>query len=394
MTDIAQVGPLPKAMRASAVQFLNSRGATSFSERTLFVIAACSCVVAVFTIGAALYLARPVFIPITAAFVFSVILAPATEWLRRRSFPAGFRALFVVVIAFSFFVGGLYLAVQPGAAWIEKFPGVLEEARGKLTGVQDAVNRVQDVSEQVSELTELGAPDEEVVTVQGPKLGDALVASARTIVVQIIFTAVLTYFFLAARTDLRRKLTLMRSNFSGMRQTARMVRAIEEKVGSYMFTMFVINMGLGCATAVAMWAIGMPSPLVWGGLAAALNFIPYLGPIVLTLLLIITGIVNYETVPGILAPAAVYVMLNFIESNFVTPTLVGVKMTISPLAIILNVSFWTWMWGAAGAIISIPVLVIFKTVCDHSTFLRPIGLLIGDADTFRPLKSRSKSIAV
>ncbi|MEM8771307.1 MAG: AI-2E family transporter [Pseudomonadota bacterium] len=342
---------------------------------------------ALFTIGAALYLARPVFIPITAAFVLSVILAPATEWLRRRSFPAGFRALLVIAIAFSLFVGGLYLAVQPGAAWIERFPGVMEQAREKLTGVQDAVSKVQDVSEQVSELTDLGAVDTEVVTVQGPKLGDALVASARTIIVQIIFIAVLTYFFLAARTDLRRKLALMRSDFAGMRQTTRMVRSIEEKVGSYMFTMFIINLGLGCATALGMWLIGMPSPLVWGGLAAALNFIPYLGPVLLTILLTITGIVNYDTLIGIMTPAAIYVVLNFIESNFITPTLVGVKMTISPLAIILNVSFWTWMWGPAGAIISIPLLVIFKTICDHSVFLKPIGLLIGKADTFRPLKA-------
>ena len=379
-------------MRASAVDFLRARGAGSFTERTLFIIAACSCVLATLALGAALYFARPVFIPITAAFVLSVILAPAVEWLRRRSVPAGLRALLVVALAFSIFVGGLYLALQPGAAWIERFPNVLEEARDKLTGVQDAVSKVQDVSEQVSELTDLGAVDDEVVTVQGPKLGDALVASARTIIVQIIFITVLTYFFLAARTDLRRKLTLMRSSFSGMRQTARMVRAIEEKVGSYMFTMFTINFGLGCATALALWMVGMPSPLVWGGLAAVLNFIPYLGPILLTILLTITGIVNFETVPGILAPAAIYVALNFIESNIVTPTMVGVKMTISPLAIILNVSFWTWMWGPAGAIISIPILVIFKTICDYSAFLRPIGLLIGDADTFRPVKRRQNEI--
>lgn len=387
LTKLSTVRTPHTQMQVSAIEFLRSRGASSFAEKALFVIAACACVMALFTIGAALYLARPVFIPITAAFVLSVILAPATEWLRRRSFPAGFRALLVIAIAFSLFVGGLYLAVQPGAAWIERFPGVMEQAREKLTGVQDAVSKVQDVSEQVSELTDLGAVDTEVVTVQGPKLGDALVASARTIIVQIIFIAVLTYFFLAARTDLRRKLALMRSDFAGMRQTTRMVRSIEEKVGSYMFTMFIINLGLGCATALGMWLIGMPSPLVWGGLAAALNFIPYLGPVLLTILLTITGIVNYDTLIGIMTPAAIYVVLNFIESNFITPTLVGVKMTISPLAIILNVSFWTWMWGPAGAIISIPLLVIFKTICDHSVFLKPIGLLIGKADTFRPLKA-------
>ncbi len=290
--------------------------------------------------------------------------------------------------AFFIFVGSVYLIIQPGAAWIDNLPNVVSQAKEKLIGMQEAVDKVQDVSEQVNELTELGGVGEQdVVVVEGPRLGDSLVASARTIIVQIIFATVLTYFFLAARIDIRRKLLLLRSNIRGMMQTSRMIRAVEQKVGAYMLTMLVINLGLGGAVTLAMWAIGMSNPYVWGGLAAILNFIPYLGPILLTGLLALSGIVQFETVAGMAAPALIYISLNFIESNFVTPTLIGVRLTISPLAVILNISFWTWIWGPAGAVISIPVLVIFKTVCDHSNTLRPLGLLIGDAETFRPAKS-------
>ena len=161
-----------------------------------------------------------------------------------------------------------------------------------------------------------------------------------------------------------------------------------------MFTMLIINIGLGVATGIGMLAIGMPSPLIWAGLAAILNFVPYLGPITLTVLLTLTGLVHFETFAGAAVAPMIYIVLNFIESNFITPTVIGVRLTISPLAVILNISFWTWLWGPAGAVLSIPVLVIFKTVCDYSTFLRPIGLLIGDADTFRPAKPPFRDIKI
>ncbi len=356
-------------------------------------IAVSTTVLAIVAACAAFLFARPLLIPVTTAFVLSILLAPATKWLRRRSVPSGARAFIVVFFAFSLFVSALYLAVQPGAAWIEKLPDVIEQARDKLIGVQEAVTKAQDVSDQVNDLTDLGdEKSAEVVAVQTPRLSTKLFSSVRDIVVQILFTAVLTYFFLASRLDVRRKLILLRSEFSGMRQTARMTRAVEEKVGAYMFTMLIINIGLGVATGIAMWAIGMPSPLVWAGLAAILNFVPYLGPITLTVLLTLTGLVQFDTFAGAALAPAIYIVLNFIESNFVTPTLIGVRLTISPLAVILNISFWTWLWGPAGAVLSIPVLVIFKTVCDYSSFLRPIGLLIGDADTFRPSKPGFRSI--
>jgi predicted PurR-regulated permease PerM len=369
--------------------------AGALGQRATPIIVICLIVIASTALGFFLYFARPLLIPISGAVVASVLLAPLANWLRRIGLPSGARAFVAVAFAFTMLVGALYMALQPGAAWLDSFPAVVGEAKEKLVGMQDAVNKVQDVSEQVSELTDLGAKkSEDVVVVEGPPLGDSLMASARTIIVQLIFATVLTFFFLSARIDIRRKLLLLRRDRGKMLKTYRMIKAIEEKVGAYMLTMLVINLGLGVCTALAMFFLGMKAPLVWGGLAAILNFIPYLGPVLLTSLLAISGVVQFDTALAMALPALCYITLNFIESNFVTPLMIGVRLTISPLAVILNISFWTWIWGPVGAIISIPLLVIFKTVCDYSDTLRPIGLMIGDAETFRPTKNLRQKLAV
>ncbi|WDI32690.1 AI-2E family transporter [Hyphococcus flavus] len=374
--------------RSMALRLLQPHEEATFADSARYVTAIGVTIIAVVAAGVALYFGKPVFLPIATAAVLGVLLAPATEWLRRRGLPNSVGSLFVVAFFFSLFIGALYLIIQPGAAWLERLPEMLTDARKKLIGVEEAVNKVQDVSEQVDELAKIGDEQrtQSVKVDESPSLSAALASFLRTILIQVLFTTVLTYFFLASRLDIRRKLILIRTKVSGRRQMARMLGAVEKKVGSYMFTMLMINLGLGVATAVAMQTIGMPSPLVWGGLAALLNFIPYLGPITLTALLGVSGLVNYDEALMMAAPAGIYIALNFIESNFVTPLLIGQRLTMSPLAVILNISFWTWIWGPAGAIISIPVLVIVKTICDHSTFLRPIGVLLGNGArvTYRP----------
>jgi len=138
-------------------------------------IAVSTTVLAIVAACAAFLFARPLLIPVTTAFVLSILLAPATKWLRRRSVPSGARAFIVVFFAFSLFVSALYLAVQPGAAWIEKLPDVIEQARDKLIGVQEAVTKAQDVSDQVNDLTDLGdEKSAEVVAVQTPRLSTKL----------------------------------------------------------------------------------------------------------------------------------------------------------------------------------------------------------------------------
>jgi predicted PurR-regulated permease PerM len=357
------------------------------AERSLSMIAAGTTILAVIGVGFVLHVARPIMLPLAAAFIIAILLAPLADWLGRRGMPEGARAGIVVMFAAVALVAGLYFIRRPGVAWLDKLPEVAEEARMKLRGISKAVTQMQEVSKQVQEIAsgpeKAGAP-KEVVMRQAP-MSETIIKAARNAVIQLLFTAVLAYFFLATRTSFRMKAMAARPSLKGKLQTARIIRDMQKKVGSYMFTMTLNNIGLGTAVGTALMAIGMLSPMVWGFLAGLLNFVPYLGPTVVTLLLAASGLVHYDTLSMGAAPALIYIALNFIESNVVTPSLIGVRLRISPLAIIVSIALLTWMWGAVGAIIAIP-LVVFKTICDDVRFLRPIGVVIGEVEVVKGRK--------
>lgn len=335
--------------------------------------------IALFAFAAALYLARPFLLPVAAAFVLSVLLAPLMQGIERLGAPSGLAALLVI----GGLIGAIYFTVsfvaQPAATWAANAPSYIEEASDKLQGIKEPLSSVQSISEEVKEMTDMQGGDggEDEVVVRGPELADSLTSQMGTIAIQTVFVLALTFFLLSTRNELRMKLIAARRGSAGKLQTARMFRDVEKSVGSYIFTMTLINLGLGVAVAIAMHFMGMPRPVMWGGIAAALNFVPYIGPIITASLLAVVGLINMETLAGAAAVPAVYLGLNLIEGSFVTPLILGARLTLNPLAILLSVSFWTWLWGPVGALISLPMLVMVKTVADHTVVLAPLGMLIG-----------------
>lgn len=358
-------------------------------ERLLTIIAVAVSVIALAVFGFTVYSAKWLLLPIVTAFVLSLLLAPAADFFRHWRIPEAARAAIVTVLAFLTVLAGVYFLTRPLTSFADRIPEIAEEARDKLTGVQEAVTAVQEASDEMDKLTggeKQTSPDEpQPVIIARPSIPETLANSARLVAIQSIFITVLVYFFLAARSSFKRKALLARSTFAGRRHMAQVFRSIEKRVGEYILTMLIINIGLGVTTGLVMWGLGMPSPLVWGALAAILNFVPYIGPVSLVGLLLLSGIVNFDTPLAIAAPAGAYMLLNFIESNFVTPALVGVRLRLSPIIIVLTISFWTWIWGPLGAVISVPMLVVLKTVCDASDMLRPIGVIIGE---IKPIDSR------
>lgn len=357
------------------------------TEYSLHIIAIATSLIALVIVGGAVQAARWLLIPVVTAFVISILLAPAVDALRRLRLPEGVRAAMVVLFSVAGLFYGVYTLAQPAIEFSQRIPEIVDEARDKLTGVEDAVSAVQEVTDEMGKITDIEPRREEPqeVVIAKPSVPSAIATSTRLIVVQSLFITVLTFFFLASRTNLKRKVIFAPKTFRDRLRAARTMRDIEKNVGAYMFTMLLINIGLGVTTGLAMWALGAPSPMLWGALAGLLNFLPYIGPVTITVLLGLMGVVNFDSGFEMAAPAMVYMLLNFIESNFITPALVGVRLRLTPLAIILAISFWTWIWGPIGAVLSIPMLVILKAVCDRSNSLRPLGILIGE---LAPIHSR------
>jgi predicted PurR-regulated permease PerM len=215
-----------------------------------------------------------------------------------------------------------------------------------------------------------------------------LTSSAPHLLIQLFFALLVIFFFLAGWTAMRKKTIVSRGSFEGALTTARVIQQVVDATSMYLGTITLINIGLGALTALALWWLGMPSPVMWGGIVAVANYIPYLGPIVCSLLLFVGGLMTYPDVWGALLPPAVFISLHLVEANFFTPMVVGHRLTISPLSILIALSFWAWVWGTTGALLAVPLLIITKTVFsaagtpDIAGFLFEHGTLthVGDPD--------------
>jgi predicted PurR-regulated permease PerM len=144
--------------------------------------------------------------------------------------------------------------------------------------------------------------------------------------------------------------------------TARVIQQVVEATSTYIGTITVINVCLGALTALILWGLGMDSPLMWGGIVAVANYIPYLGPIVSALLLFFGGLMTFPDVWSAMLPPAIFISLHLVEANAITPMIVGRKIEVNPLLILVSLSFWAWVWGTTGALLAVPLLIIMKTV--------------------------------
>lgn len=347
-------------------------------RRSLQIIAASALFVAVLAAGFFLHVAKPVMLPLTTAFVISIMLAPAASRLARVGLSQPGAAGIVTLLAVTGIAAVIVFSVRPAIAWAENIPELAIEAREKLSGLEKAVSTMKEVSEQVEDLAKIGEEEAQTIAVRENQPGAGVTLAAPSAMIQFLFTWVLVFFLLAERSDFRRKLVAANRSMKAKVSALRMFNHIEQQIGLYMLTMTTINAVLGLCMGLAAFALGLPSPHIWGLLAAVFNFIPFIGPAALTVLLALAGIVHYDDPLMALAPAGVFIMLNFIESNFATPMILGVRMRITPLAIIVSVSLLTFLWGPLGGVLAIPLLLILKAVCDVTPELTPVGVLIGE----------------
>jgi predicted PurR-regulated permease PerM len=165
--------------------------------------------------------------------------------------------------------------------------------------------------------------------------------------------------------------------------TARVIQQVVDSTSTYLGTITAVNILMGLVVAFILWTIGMPTPLMWGGIVAVLNYIPYLGPIASILLLSLGGLMAFADPWYALLPALSFALVHLIEANFITPLVVGRRLTINPLLILVSLSFWAWVWGTTGALLAVPLLIILKTVLtaagkpDIAGFLFEEGTLTG-----------------
>lgn len=351
----------------------------TFAEQELRLISAL-----VVLIGLGLFLALPfvlsigsvVFLPVVTAIILTVILSPLADKLTGFGVPNALASLISLLIFFAILLLALALILQPAIALFEELPDLLQQVGERFTQLRNQFAWIAQINEQLAELVENEGSQEVVVAT--PSLLEELAFATPSFVIETILTLLMTFFMIEARVRLRQRLLFGRSSFGTSIKAARVLREVQDRVAAYILTVGLINVLVGVFVALGAWGLGVEAPIMWGGLAAILNFLPYIGPTIMVGLLALFGIGTTETVFLGLIPAAAYLALHTVEANVVTPSVLGARFTMNPVMILIALSYFTWIWGVFGALLSVPILLMLAALFDHVGRPNLVGFIFGE----------------
>ena len=347
-------------------------------ESQLHVNASIQRMLGVLVIGGVLYtsyFARELVLPILLAGFFSLLLSPLMKRLCNLWLPRWIAALLLISISMATLAGIGNALYTPAAEWVGRAPQVVRNVTPKLKSLMRPINEASKVGESLSAIaTDSGKAGQRVV-VQAPDRPSLLSTTPR-VLASVLAVVLLTYFFLLYGDSLLRRTLMMRSTWQQKRVTVDIVRSIQNDLSRYFLTVCTTSIALGFATTILLWALGVKTPLLWGALAALLNLTPYVGPMAMAAMLTLVGLSQFPNIGAALLPAAGYLGLHLLESQLATPLALGSTINLNPLAIILWLMIWGWMWGILGLLLAVPMLVCVKVICSRVEGLQHWAILL------------------
>ena len=322
-----------------------------------------------------LYIARDFFMPVILALLFALTLSPIVRFLSRRGIAPGVSSFIILALIIAGLVTSVYLLTGPAQQWLADAPEMGEKIKQRLQEIREPVQAVVEASEQVDDVTKAGSdnPSVQEVTLKQPGLLTNAMSGVGRFLTTLAVTLILMFFLLASGDLFYEKAIRAVPTFSDKKRVLRIVYDIEREVSGYLFTVFLINAGLGAVITIGMYALGMPSFYLWGIAAALLNFIPYIGSVIGVALVAAVALVSFDSLGQALLVPGFYLMTTILEGQFVTPLLLGRRLELNAVAIFIAVALWTWLWGFIGALIAVPLLVMTKVFCDHFESLAAFG---------------------
>jgi len=357
-----------------------------------------------------IYFVRPVLLPVILALLLTLVLKPIhrlfTHWLK---IPAPILAAFIVLVVVTGVGTGVYYLSVPAIEYTDQLRNEIVKTR--LQNVFQPISKIQaEVSQVATEVEKItkpkveegdgaeaeneapgktgkqssktpadkkwdaatkkmvannedmsslpaGASDNPPVTVKLSKSPvEDLYQSVKSIVYHLVITLTLVFFLLAYGDKMIARITEVDA-------TAALMDQLTNEVSRYMFTITVINIVLGIVTGTAMWLLGMPNPLLWGVMAAILNYIPYIGAICGAAIVFIVAATNFDSTLTIALIPAVYYGITVMEGNFITPAVLGKRFTVNPIIVFIWVLCWAALWGIPGMLIGLPILMVCRIIC-------------------------------
>lgn len=347
----------------------DARAETGWSRIETRLLIALTLLAVVYTLA----LAQLLLVPIALALLLSLVLAPVMRWLSLLRIPRPLSAAVIVLLLLSGLNYGVSQSIDPVSDWFERTPKLLKQLERKINPIKKTVEDMSKAADQVDRIASVNQV--QTIELKGISLSKMLYSNARGLATGAVTTTLLLYFILSWGQLMLMRISHLQNREGRRDQFIELSVILEAEISKYLSCITLVNFGLGCVVAAALYLFGMPNPLLWGAVAALLNFVPYLGGLVTALLLGATALLTFE---GLAVPAMVVVtfaLLTIIEGQIVTPLVLGQRLALNPLMVFLSVLFWFWLWGVAGALMAVPMLITLKLIGDRVEALRPIAVI-------------------
>jgi predicted PurR-regulated permease PerM len=321
-----------------------------------------------------IYFAAPVLIPITVAFLLSILLSPFVDRLERIKIPRVIGAVFVMIFVFGAVVAMLATLAQPAQEWVTKLPESWKKVDEKLRIIKKPIQDFQMATEQLESAAEISPKTQrQRVEIRRPGILEDIFSGTQRVIASFGVIFILTISLLASGDLVLRKLVTVVPTMEDKKRAVEIMRSIQKDIAYYLSAISLLNLSLGAGVAFFAYILGIPNALLWGAIVAVLAFAPYVGSVTIVIILTLVGLVEYATfAEALILPLIFLAMSTFVQAIMV-PHILGRRLLLSPVAIFLTIILWGWMWGIAGALLAVPLLASFKIICERFKALRPVS---------------------
>jgi predicted PurR-regulated permease PerM len=322
-------------------------------------------------VGALLYVAHFAFIPIALALLFALVLSGPVEALYRLHVPRSVSATIILVIVLGMLAGVVDLMWAPTQHWFAAAPQTVKVIKRKLNPAIKFITHVEELRSSAGNIGTAGPPATGTAPPSPPSVESEsspvlFLDATREAMLGVLTFVIVTLFLLAGGPPMLARMTAAFVDDLNSGHVLAIIEKVRGEVGRFYVTTALINVGFGLATAGIMMLCGMPTPYLWGVLAAALNFIPYAGSTATLIVLTLVAFVTFDGIGHVLAVAGSYLLLAMLEGQVVQPLFVGRRLKINPLLIFLALWFGGLFWGIAGVVLATPALLTLKVVAEHA----------------------------
>lgn len=355
---------------------------------------ACILMLTVLAVLYSLYFAAAIILPFVFAIIVNLLMVTPMRLLHQRlRLPKPIAALFLIVVMFAM-VAGIGTAISvPAAGWLSKAPASLPALQTKLAVLHAPIQAAINAYDRVLGVFGGVRPsplhvERQMAAASGDRdlssLGSSVLLGTRALMGEFFTTLLMLFFLMTEGDSLLRRLVEIMPTFADKRRIVQIATQIEHNVSLYLATITIMNLLVGLANMAQCWLTGMPNPLLWGVLAFLLNYVPIIGPLTGCVVYLLVGLFSFPSIVYALVPPLIYLCIHIMEGETITPMLLAKRFTLNPVLVMGSLMFWDWMWGISGAFLSVPMLAVFKIVCDNIEALAPVGHILGG-----PVRSRS-----